>query len=90
MISRRAKQLWLTSLLAPVSAVALFLLNWLREHRDIEPGCDFIPCPVPWYMLLVGCLFYIGLIVALVALVRTAIDLVKSKRGKIAGSSQNN
>jgi hypothetical protein len=76
LISRRAIQLWLGSLLAPVSAVALFLLNWLRERREVEPACDFIPCPVPWYMLFVGCLFYLGLIFALLAVVRTGIDFI--------------
>jgi cytochrome b561 len=75
--------LWLGSLLAPVSALALFLLNWLRERREIGPGCDFIPCPTPWYMLFVGYLFYIGLIIALLAVVRTTIDFIKSKRGRI-------
>ena len=76
--------------MAPVSAMIALIAIWLN-NRMVRPDANgFIDRSVPEYITAFGGLFYLGIALAFFALVSTAIDYEKSKRGKIVGTSKNN
>jgi hypothetical protein len=89
-MSRRSKRLWFGACLAPASVVAGLIAVWLNDRLAHPDANGFIERSVPMSFIMFGVMFYVGAAFALCALVSTAIDYEKSKRGKIAGTNQNN
>jgi hypothetical protein len=90
MISKRSKRFWVGACLAPVSLVVGLITIWLNEKQVHADANGFIDRSTPGYFVAFGGLFYLGVALTFCALVSTAIDYAKSKRGKIVGTSKNN
>jgi hypothetical protein len=79
-MSRRSKRLWAVASSAPIAFSTLVVLDRIRIARDKASGWDPLEYWPPWYIKLIGIVFFVGIMFAVAAICSTVVDFLRRRR----------